>query len=49
MSLVKNLRRDYGDFEVDIPEWEILDRGVTALCGASGSGKTTVFPAYSSG
>ncbi len=43
MSLVKNLRADYGDFKIDIPEWEILDDGVTALWGPSGAGKTTVF------
>lgn len=43
MSLVKNLRHDYGDFKVEIPSWEILDRGVTILSGPSGSGKTTVF------
>lgn len=42
MSLVKNLRKDYGDFVVDIPQWEIPDRGVTALMGRSGSGKTSV-------
>lgn len=43
MSLVKNLRANYGDFKIDIPEWEILDEGVTALWGPSGSGKTSVF------
>jgi sulfate transport system ATP-binding protein/putative spermidine/putrescine transport system ATP-binding protein len=43
MSLVRNLKRSFGDFVIDIPEWEILDQGVTALWGESGSGKTTVF------
>ena len=43
MSLVKNLRADYGDFKIDIPAWEILDSGVTALWGPSGAGKTSVF------
>lgn len=43
MSLVKNLRADYGDFHIDIPSWEILDNGVTALWGPSGAGKTSVF------
>src|ERR1044072_1169533 len=43
MSLVENLIKDYGDFKVDIPRWEIPDRGVTALWGPSGAGKTSVF------
>lgn len=43
MSSVKNLFRDYGDFKIDIPHWEIADQGVTALIGPSGSGKTSVF------
>lgn len=43
MSLVRNLRADYGDFKIDIPAWEILDEGVTALWGPSGAGKTSVF------
>lgn len=43
MSSVKNLFRDYGDFKIDIPSWEIADQGVTALIGPSGSGKTSVF------
>lgn len=43
MSLVKNLIRDYGDFKLNIPTWEIADKGVTALLGPSGSGKTSVF------
>ncbi len=43
MSLVQNLYRDYGDFKVDILEWELSDEGVTALWGPSGAGKTSVF------
>jgi sulfate transport system ATP-binding protein/putative spermidine/putrescine transport system ATP-binding protein len=43
VSLVENLFRNYGDFKVDIPKWEILDEGVTVLWGPSGSGKTSVF------
>ena len=43
MSWVRNLKHDYGDFKIDIPEWEILDEGVTALWGPSGAGKTSVF------
>jgi ABC-type sugar transport system ATPase subunit len=43
VSFVENLRRDFGDFKIEIPSWEILDEGVTVLWGPSGSGKTTVF------
>ncbi len=43
MSWVRNLHRDFGDFHIHIPEWEIADQGITALVGPSGSGKTTVF------
>jgi ABC-type sulfate/molybdate transport systems ATPase subunit len=43
MSWVRNLKRDYTDFVVDIPAWEILDQGVTVLWGPSGAGKTSVF------
>ena len=43
MSVVKNMVHDYGDFKLDIPQWEIADQGVTALWGPSGSGKTSVF------
>ncbi len=43
MSSVKNLQREYPGFTIDIPKWEIADRGITALSGPSGSGKTTVF------
>ena len=42
MSLIKNLFYKVGDFQLNIPEWSFLDQGVTALTGASGSGKTTV-------
>ena len=51
MSWVRNLFLDYGSvsggpegaFSIDIPEWEILDEGVTSLWGPSGAGKTSVF------
>jgi len=43
MSLVQGLYRDYGDFRVDIPRWEIPDQGFSALVGPSGAGKTSVF------
>jgi ABC-type Fe3+/spermidine/putrescine transport system ATPase subunit len=42
VSLVENLFKNYGDFKIDIPNWEILDEGVTVLWGASGSGKTSI-------
>lgn len=50
MSWVRNLKLSFGrnlsgGFDLDIPSWEILDQGLTALWGASGSGKTTVFRA----
>ena len=44
MSWVRNLKREYDDaFRIDVPSWEIADRGVTSLWGPSGSGKTSVF------
>ena len=43
MSLIENLYIQYENFEIYIPHWEFSDTGVTALRGASGSGKTTVF------
>ena len=43
MSLVEDLFHDYGDFQIEIPRWEIPDEGVTVLWGPSGSGKTSVF------
>lgn len=45
MSLVKNLKVNFKDFSLDIPELEILDQGVTVLSGPSGSGKSTLFNA----
>lgn len=42
MSLVKRLKHRYGDFSIDIHDWEIPERGVTALWGPSGSGKSSV-------
>ena len=45
MSLVENLKFKYssGDFNLNIPRWEIPDQGITALMGPSGSGKSTLF------
>ena len=43
MSVIKNLRKDYGDFLLDIPEVIVPDEGLTLLWGASGSGKTSLF------
>jgi len=43
MSVVEHLNKKYDGFEIQIPKWEILDQGVTALWGPSGSGKTSVF------
>jgi ABC-type sulfate/molybdate transport systems ATPase subunit len=43
MSSVRGLYRDYGDFKVNIPSWEIPDKGISALIGPSGAGKTSVF------
>ena len=42
MSLVENLVKSYDDFKIDIPRWEILDQGITALWGPSGSGKNAI-------
>ena len=42
MSFVKDLYYEIEDFKLSIPEWNLLDEGVTALCGPSGSGKTTL-------
>lgn len=43
MSYVENLVRNYGDFVLEVPRWEILDQGVTVLWGPSGAGKTSIF------
>lgn len=40
--VIRNLKKKYDGFEIDIPEWTIADQGITALSGRSGSGKTTV-------
>lgn len=42
MSKIIALKKNYGDFLVDIPEWVIADEGVTVLRGPSGSGKSSV-------
>lgn len=43
MSLIENLIYKQDDFSIEIPQWEILDQGVTVLSGPSGSGKSTIF------
>lgn len=43
MSVVQNLFRDYGNFQIEVPEWTISDQGITALWGPSGAGKTSIF------
>lgn len=43
MSVVEDLNKKYENFEIKISRWEILDHGITALWGASGSGKTSIF------
>ncbi len=42
MSQVEALYAEFDDFKIDIPSWEILENGVTALWGPSGAGKTSV-------
>jgi sulfate transport system ATP-binding protein/putative spermidine/putrescine transport system ATP-binding protein len=42
MSLIRDLKRTYGDFLLDIPEWEIPDSDWSVLWGPSGSGKTSL-------
>src|SRR5690242_7631935 len=42
MSLITGLYRDYGNFRVDIPKWQLNHKGISALWGPSGSGKTSV-------
>lgn len=44
MSIVTGLIKRYSsDFSVEIPQWEILEEGIHALSGPSGSGKSSVF------
>lgn len=43
MSLIENLIYKQDEFSIEIPQWEILDQGVTVLSGPSGSGKSTIF------
>lgn len=43
MSVIKNLKYKTDDFSLEVPEWTLLDLGVTALWGPSGSGKSTLF------
>ena len=45
MSLVEELQLEVDGFRIELKDWVILDSGVTALWGRSGSGKTTIFRA----
>lgn len=45
MSRVEVLKIEIDGFQIELENWEILDQGVTALWGKSGSGKTTIFRA----
>lgn len=42
MSVIKNLSYKIGSLDLNIPEWNLSDQGVTVLTGISGSGKTTI-------
>ena len=42
MSVIKNLKKNYDDFQIQIESMELKDQGVTALVGPSGSGKTSI-------
>ncbi len=43
MSKISRLHYAIGSLVIDIPELELSDKGVTAITGHSGSGKTTFF------
>lgn len=45
MSSIKNLYLKFDNFELNIPELNIPEKGVTAIRGSSGSGKTTFLKA----
>jgi len=42
MSVIENVFFKQGEFTLEIPRMEVLDRGITALKGPSGSGKSTL-------
>jgi ABC-type sugar transport system ATPase subunit len=42
MSKIRNIKLDYNNFHLNIPELEIPNDGITAVWGKSGSGKTTL-------
>lgn len=42
MSVVTHLKKNYDNFVIDIPQWEIPDQGISVLWGPSGSGKTSI-------
>jgi len=41
LSIIKNLRKKYGRFTINIPELTLPDQGITGLVGPSGAGKTS--------
>ena len=40
MSVVEVFRRDFSDFNISIENWKLDPTGISALWGASGSGKS---------
>ncbi len=42
MSSIKDLKHRFENFELNIPDWQILDRGINVLWGRSGAGKSTI-------
>lgn len=43
MSKVSGVNLKLGQFHLNVPDFEILDHGITLISGPSGSGKTTLF------
>ena len=39
--IIRNLKKNYSSFQINIPYLELLEQGVSALVGPSGSGKTS--------
>lgn len=42
MSVVYGIKKQYAPFNLDIPELELKETGITGLVGPSGSGKTSI-------
>lgn len=42
MSVIRNLYKSYGAFQLAVDHLELKDQGVSALIGPSGSGKTSI-------